>query len=302
MRHQGISKGENGMAIFEGSAVALVTPFTEDGVNVPALKKLLDYQLEGGTDAIVVCGTTGEPATMSEAERDLVIRESIAHVNGRVPVIVGTGSNCTAHAVELSKKAEDMGADALLVVTPYYNKCSQEGLMRHYLAVADSTKLPIIAYNVPGRTGVNMKPETLAKLAKHPNIVAMKEASGDISQVAEMARTCDVDLYSGNDDQIIPLMSLGGKGVISVLANVAPKVAHDIAALYLAGEIKKASELQLVYKPLIDALFMDVNPIPAKVALNLMGFEAGPLRLPLCEMTAEKTAALRSILQQYGLV
>jgi len=290
------------MAIFEGSAVALVTPFTEDGVNVSALKKLLDYQLEGGTDAIVVCGTTGEPATMSETERDLVIRESIAHVNGRVPVIVGTGSNCTAHAVELSKKAEDMGADALLVVTPYYNKCSQEGLMRHYLAVADSTKLPIIAYNVPGRTGVNMKPETLAKLAKHPNIVAMKEASGDISQVAEMARTCDVDLYSGNDDQIIPLMSLGGKGVISVLANVAPKVAHDIAALYLAGEIKKASELQLVYKPLIDALFMDVNPIPAKVALNLMGFEAGPLRLPLCEMTAEKTEALRSILQQYSLV
>ena len=290
------------MAIFEGSAVALVTPFTEDGVNVSALKKLLDYQLEGGTDAIVICGTTGEPATMSEAERDLVIRESIAHVDGKVPVIVGTGSNCTAHAVELSKKAEDMGADALLVVTPYYNKCSQEGLMRHYLAVADSTKLPIIAYNVPGRTGVNMKPETLAKLAKHPNIVAMKEASGDISQVAEMARTCDVDLYSGNDDQIIPLMSLGGKGVISVLANVAPKVAHDIAALYLAGDIKKASELQLVYKPLIDALFMDVNPIPAKVALNLMGFEAGPLRLPLCEMTEEKTAALRSILQQYSLV
>jgi len=290
------------MAIFEGSAVALVTPFTENGVNVTALKKLLDYQLEGGTDGIVVCGTTGEPATMSEAERDLVIKESIAHVNGKVPMIVGTGSNCTAHAIELSKKAQDMGADALLVVTPYYNKCSQEGLLRHYTAIADSVKLPIIAYNVPGRTGVNMKPETLAKLAEHPNIAAMKEASGDISQVAEMARTCKVDLYSGNDDQIVPLMSLGGKGVISVLANVAPKVAHDIAALYLAGDVKKSAEMQLYYKPLIDALFMDVNPIPVKVALNLMGFEAGPLRLPLCEMTAEKTNALRNILAQYELI
>ena len=290
------------MAIFEGSAVALVTPFTETGVNVTALKKLLDYQLEGGTDAIVVCGTTGEPSTMSEEERDLVIRESIAHVDGKVPMIVGTGSNCTAHAVELSKKAQDMGADGLLVVTPYYNKCSQEGLVRHYTTIADSVNLPIIAYNVPGRTGVNMKPETLAKLSKHPNMAAMKEASGDISQVAEMARIGGVDLYSGNDDQIVPLMSLGGKGVISVLANVAPKVAHDIAALYLAGDVKKSAEMQLYYKPLIDALFMDVNPIPVKVALNLMGFEAGPLRLPLCEMSAEKTAALRDMLAQYGLV
>lgn len=292
------------MTVFEGSAVALVTPFTDNGVNVPALKKLLDFQIEGGTDAIVVCGTTGEPSTMTEEERDLAVRESIAHVAKRVPVIVGTGSNNTAHSIALSQKAQAMGADALLLVTPYYNKCSQEGLFRHCLAVADSVDIPIILYNVPGRTGVNMKPQTLARVAKHPNIVGMKEASGDIAQVAEMARLCgeDITMYSGNDDMVIPLMSLGGKGVISVLANVAPRQTHDMCAAFLAGDAKKAGEMQLQLKPLIDALFMDVNPIPVKMAVNMMGMEAGPLRLPLCEMDTENTAKLAETMKAYGLI
>ncbi|MBQ4062354.1 MAG: 4-hydroxy-tetrahydrodipicolinate synthase [Christensenellaceae bacterium] len=290
--------------VFEGSAVALVTPFTEDGINVPALKKLIDYQIEGGTDAIVLCGTTGEPATMTEEERDLVITEGIKHIAKRVPVIVGTGSNNTAHAIELSKKAEAMGADALLVVTPYYNKCSQEGLKRHFLAIADSVNIPIILYNVPSRTGVNVQAATLREVAKHKNIVGMKEASGDISLVAEMSRLAgdEITLYSGNDDQIIPLMSLGGKGVISVLANIAPKAAHDITHAYLDGDVKRASELQLYYSPLISAMFYEVNPIPVKTALNMMGFEAGPLRLPLCEPSAANTEKLRSVLKEYNLI
>ncbi len=292
------------MSVFEGSAVALVTPFTEDGINYDELKRLIDFQIDNGTDAIVINGTTGEPATMTEEERQLVVEVSIKHIAGRVPAIVGTGSNCTAHAVELSKKAAAAGADALLVVTPYYNKCSQEGLKRHFFAIADSVELPIIMYNVPSRTGVNVKPETLGEIAKHKNIAGMKEASGDISQIAEMSRIAggDLTMYSGNDDQIVPLMSLGGKGVISVLANVEPKGAHDIAAAFLAGDVKKAQELQLYYAPLISALFMDVNPIPAKTALNLMGFAAGPLRLPLCEMDAAKTEKLRAVLAQYKLV
>ena len=291
-------------AIFEGSAVALVTPFTENGVNIPELKKLIDFQIENGTDAIVLCGTTGEPATMTEEERDLVITEGIKHIANRVPVIVGTGSNNTAHAIELSKKAEAMGADALLVVTPYYNKCSQEGLKRHFLAIADSVDLPIILYNVPSRTGVNVQAKTLAEVAKHKNIVGMKEASGDISLVAEMSRLAgnDITLYSGNDDQIIPLMSLGGKGVISVLANIAPKAAHDITHAYLDGDVKKANELQLYYNPLVSAMFIEVNPIPVKTALNIMGFEAGPLRLPLCEPSAANYEKLCNILKEYDLI
>ncbi len=290
--------------VFEGSGVALVTPFTETGVNIPALKDLIEFQIEGHTDAIIICGTTGEPATMSDEERDEVVKASIKQIDGRVPAIVGTGSNCTAHAVELSKRAQDMGADALLVVTPYYNKCSQEGLKRHFTAVADSVDIPIIIYNIPGRTGVNMKPETLAYLAKHENIAGMKEASGDLSQVGEMSRLCgdDLTIYSGNDDQIVPLMSLGGKGVISVLANVAPGAAHDICAAFLAGDAEKACELQLKYDPLINALFWDVNPIPVKMALNMMGMNAGPLRLPLCEMDGEKTARLKNVLREYGLI
>lgn len=292
------------MSIFTGAAVALITPFTEDGVNIPELKRLIDFQIDGGIDAIVLCGTTGEPATMTEEEKKTVIVEGINHIKSRVPVIVGTGANCTANAVKMSKFAEEAGADALLLVTPYYNKCSQSGLIAHYTAIMDAVNIPCVLYNVPSRTGVNVKPETLYKLCKHRNCAAMKEASGNISQVAEMARLCNdyIDLYSGNDDQIVPLMSLGGKGVISVFANIAPKAAHDIAALYLEGDVKKACELQLYYKPLIDALFCDVNPIPVKTAANLMGFNAGPLRLPLSEMSEEAAEKLKGVLKTYGLV
>ena len=292
------------MSIFEGSAVALVTPFTQTSVNLSALKRLLDFQLQGGTDAIVVCGTTGEPATMTTEEKHCVIQETISHIAGRIPVIAGAGSNSTAHAIEDARFAERAGADAVLVVTPYYNKCSQAGLIKHYLAIADSISLPIIMYNVPGRTGVNMTAATLGELAKHPNIAAMKEASGNISQVAEMARLggAEIDLYSGNDDQIVPLMSLGGKGVISVLANIAPREIHELCAKYLAGDTRGACEMQLRLNPLANALFMDVNPIPVKTALNLMGFEAGPLRLPLCDMEEQAQAKLAAVLAQYNLI
>ena len=292
------------MSIFEGSAVALVTPFTEDGINFSALKRLLDFQLGNGTDALVICGTTGEPATMTVEEKHSVMKYAIDYVAGRRPVILGTGGNNTSAVIAESKYAESLGADALLIVTPYYNKCSQDGLVKHFFAVADAVELPIIVYNVPGRTGVNVAPATLARLAEHPNIQAIKEASGNISQIAEMARLIKgkMDLYSGNDDQIVPILSLGGKGVISVLANVAPKAAHDICASYLSGDVKTACDLQLHYNPLNAALFSDVNPIPVKTALNLMGFEAGPLRLPLSEMSAQGKDALRSVLQSYDLI
>lgn len=292
------------MSIFEGSAVALVTPFTEDGINFSALKRLLDFQLGNGTDALVICGTTGEPATMTVEEKHSVMKYAIDYVAGRRPVILGTGGNNTSAVIAESKYAQSLGADALLVVTPYYNKCSQDGLVKHFFAVADAVDLPIIVYNVPGRTGVNVAPATLARLAEHPNIQAIKEASGNISQIAEMARLIKgkMDLYSGNDDQIVPILSLGGKGVISVLANVAPKAAHDICASYLSGDVKTACDLQLHYNPLNAALFSDVNPIPVKTALNLMGFEAGPLRLPLSEMSAQGKDALRSVLQSYDLI
>lgn len=292
------------MSIFEGSAVALVTPFTEDGINFSALKRLLDFQLGNGTDALVICGTTGEPATMTVEEKHSVMKYAIDYVAGRRPVILGTGGNNTSAVIAESKYAQSLGADALLIVTPYYNKCSQDGLVKHFFAVADAVDLPIIVYNVPGRTGVNVAPATLARLAEHPNIQAIKEASGNISQIAEMARLIKgkMDLYSGNDDQIVPILSLGGKGVISVLANVAPKAAHDICASYLSGDVKTACDLQLHYNPLNAALFSDVNPIPVKTALNLMGFEAGPLRLPLSEMSAQGKDALRSVLQSYDLI
>jgi 4-hydroxy-tetrahydrodipicolinate synthase len=292
------------MSIFEGSAVALVTPFTEDGINFSALKRLLDFQLGNGTDALVICGTTGEPATMTIEEKHSVMKYAIDYVAGRRPVILGTGGNNTSAVIAESKYAQSLGADALLIVTPYYNKCSQDGLVKHFFAVADAVDLPIIVYNVPGRTGVNVAPATLARLAEHPNIQAIKEASGNISQIAEMARLIKgkMDLYSGNDDQIVPILSLGGKGVISVLANVAPKAAHDICASYLSGDVKTACDLQLHYNPLNAALFSDVNPIPVKTALNLMGFEAGPLRLPLSEMSAQGKDALRSVLQSYDLI
>ena len=292
------------MSIFEGSAVALVTPFTQDGVNYETLKSMLDFQLDNGTDALVICGTTGEPATMTKEEKHSVMKFAIDYVAGRRPVIIGTGGNNTAAVIEESLYAQSIGADALLIVTPYYNKCSQDGLVKHYLAVADAVDLPVIVYNVPGRTGVNVTPASLAKLAEHKNIVAMKEASGNISQIAEMARLTrgKIDLYSGNDDQIVPIMSLGGKGVISVTANIAPKQMHDLCAAYLAGDTKKACDMQLDLNPLNNAMFSDVNPIPVKTALNMMGFEAGPLRLPLSDMSAEGAAALKQVLQNYHLI
>ena len=292
------------MSIFEGSAVALVTPFTQEGINFDALKRLLDFQLDNGTDALVICGTTGEPATMTVEEKHAVMQTAIQHVAGRRPVILGTGGNNTAAVIQESKYAEDLGADALLIVTPYYNKCSQEGLLRHYFAIAEQTALPIILYNVPGRTGVNLLPATAARLAEHPRLAAIKEASGNISQIAETIRLTRgrMDIYSGNDDQTLPILALGGKGVISVSANVIPRVMHDICALYLSGKTDEARDLFLEYNPLNLALFTDVNPIPVKTALNHMGFAAGPLRLPLCEMSPAAEAALTETLRRYALI
>lgn len=292
------------MSIFEGSAVALVTPFTQEGIHFDALKHLLDFQLDNGTDALVICGTTGEPATMTVEEKHAVMQTAIQHVAGRRPVILGTGGNNTAAVIRESKYAEDLGADALLIVTPYYNKCSQEGLLRHYFAIAEQTALPIILYNVPGRTGVNLLPATAARLAEHPRLAAIKEASGNISQIAETIRLTRgrMDIYSGNDDQTLPILALGGKGVISVSANVIPRIMHDICALYLSGKTDEARDLFLEYNPLNLALFTDVNPIPVKTALNHMGFAAGPLRLPLCEMSQAAEAALTETLRRYALI
>lgn len=292
------------MSIFEGSAVALVTPFTQEGIHFDALKRLLDFQLDNGTDALVICGTTGEPATMTVEEKHAVMQTAIQHVAGRRPVILGTGGNNTAAVIRESNYAEDLGADALLIVTPYYNKCSQEGLLRHYFAIAEQTALPIILYNVPGRTGVNLLPATAARLAEHPRLAAIKEASGNISQIAETIRLTRgrMDIYSGNDDQTLPILALGGKGVISVSANVIPRIMHDICALYLSGKTDEARDLFLEYNPLNLALFTDVNPIPVKTALNHMGFAAGPLRLPLCEMSQAAEAALTETLRRYALI
>lgn len=292
------------MSIFKGSAVALVTPFTEDGVNYDALKTLLDFHLENETAGIVACGTTGEPPTMTKEEKRGVIRYCIEYVNGRIPVIAGTGGNNTASVIEESIYAQEAGADALLVVTPYYNRCSQDGLVKHYYAIADAVNIPIIVYNVPSRTGVNVLPATMAKLAEHKNLVAVKEACGNISQIVELARVIEgkMDLYSGNDDQIIPLLSIGGIGVISVLANVAPKETQEMTMAFLEGDTARAAKMQRDLNPLISALFSDVNPIPAKTALNMMGFAAGPLRLPLSDMSESAAAHLRETLAAYGLL
>lgn len=291
--------------IFTGAGVAIVTPFHEDGsVNYECLAKILEDQIENSTDAIVICGTTGESATLTPKEHLDVIKYTVDVVNHRIPVIAGTGSNETAYAVELSNDAEEVGVDALLIVTPYYNKASQRGLVKHYTYIADRVSSPIIIYNVPSRTGVNVLPETYAELSVYKNIVAAKEASGNLSQIAQTIALCgdNLDVYSGNDDQIVPIMSLGGKGVISVLSNICPKIAHDIPSLYLDGKCKESAELQLKYLKLCNAMFMDVNPIPVKVAMNMMGMEVGPLRLPLCEMDDAKTEKLHSILAEYGLV
>ena len=294
------------MAIFTGAGVAIVTPMHEDeSVNYGKLEELIEEQIKAGTDAIIICGTTGESSTLTEEEHLDAIRFAIEKVNHRVPVIAGTGSNCTRTAIRMSREAQSYGADALLLVTPYYNKATQQGLIRHYTRIANAVTIPIILYNVPSRTGCNILPETAVYLAKNvENIVAIKEASGNISQVAKLMSLADgcIDLYSGNDDQVLPILSLGGKGVISVLSNVAPANAHEMVASYLAGDLEKALHLQLEAIELIDALFCEVNPIPVKTALNMMGKEVGPLRGPLCEMEEQNARRLRNALTNYGLM
>lgn len=294
------------MAIFEGAGVALITPFYPNGeVNFDKLRELLEEQIAGGTDAIISCGTTGESSTMSHEEHVEVVRFTCEVVNGRIPVIAGAGSNSTREAVHLSQEAERAGADGLLLVTPYYNKATQNGLIAHYTAIAESVKIPILLYHIPGRTGVTMTPSTIVKLCRDvPNIVGVKEASGNFSAIAEIMNMADgcVDLYSGNDDQIVPLLSLGGKGVISVLSNIAPQKTHEICRTYLDGDVKKSRELQLQAIPLINALFCEVNPIPVKAALNLMGKEVGPMRLPLTEMELKNQERLAEAMKDYGIL
>lgn len=294
------------MAIFEGAGVAIITPFKPNGdVNYEKMAELVEEQIAGGTDAIIVCGTTGESSTMTHEEDNEVIRFVCRQVNHRIPVIAGTGSNCTREAIKKSKDAEAAGADGLLLVTPYYNKATQNGLIQHFTEIADAVTIPILLYHIPGRTGLTMKPETIVKLCKEvPNIVGVKEASGNFSAIAEILHLGggDVDVYSGNDDQIVPLLSLGGKGVISVLSNVAPRQTHDICENYFKGNVKKACEMQLEALPLINALFCEVNPIPVKAAMNLMGKEVGPLRLPLTEMEPENQKRLKKAMEDYGIL
>lgn len=294
------------MPIFKGAGVAIVTPFTQDDkVNFEELGKMIDFQIAGGTDAIIICGTTGESSTLTHEEHDECIKFAVEHTAGRVPVIAGTGSNSTAEAIRLSTHAQNNGADALLLVTPYYNKATQKGLIQHYTAIANSVDLPIILYNVPSRTGVNILPQTAVTLAKNvKNIVAIKEASGNISQVAELAALADgcIDIYSGNDDQVVPLLSLGGVGVISVLSNVMPKLTHDMVMSYLNGDVKLSRQLQLSVMNLNKALFCEVNPIPVKEALNMMGWNAGAVRSPLCEMEPQHRELLRKELAAMKLI
>lgn len=291
--------------IFTGAGVAIVTPMNPDGsINYDMLKEQIDFQIENHTDAIIICGTTGESSTLTDEEHVECIRVAVERTNKRVPVIAGTGSNDTRYAIYLSKEAEALGVDALLSVTPYYNKTSQRGLAAHFTAIADSVNIPMILYNVPSRTGVNISVDTYAELSKHPNIVAAKEASGNLSTVAQIIERCgdSLDVYSGNDDQIVPIMALGGKGVISVLSNVLPKETHMITQYCLDNNIKAAAELQLKYLNLANSLFMDVNPIPVKEAMNLMGLNVGECRLPLCKMEQAKIDALAAALKQSGLI
>ncbi|WP_298483757.1 4-hydroxy-tetrahydrodipicolinate synthase [uncultured Ruminococcus sp.] len=291
--------------IFEGAGVAIITPMLEDGsVDFDGLGKNIDFQIENGTDAIIICGTTGESSTLDDEEHRACIRFAVEHTHNRVPVIAGTGSNDTKYAIALSQEAQELGADGLLVVTPYYNKATQRGLVAHYNAIADSVNIPIILYNIPSRTGVGFEVGTIATLAEHKNIVAVKEASGNIGYTAKLAAKCGdkVDIYSGNDDMIVPIMSLGGKGVISVLSNVLPKETHDMTQYCLNNNFAAATELQLKYLRLINDLFMEVNPIPVKDAMNQMGMPAGPCRMPLCDMTDEHKAAMRETLLAYGLI
>lgn len=290
------------MALFKGSGVAIVTPFNNDGVNFDKLGELIDWQVEQGTDAIIICGTTGESPTMSDEEKKAAFKFTVEKVAGRVPVIAGTGSNDTRHSIELSKYAESVGCDGLLCVTPYYNKTTQKGLIAHYTAIADAVNIPVIVYNVPGRTGINVNADTLKTLSKHKNITAVKEASGNISQVVEIGTFCDDNfaMYSGNDDQVVPLLSVGGLGVISVVANIAPKKMHDMVVQYLDGDVAAAMKLQLDIKALNDALFCEVNPIPVKTAMNLLGYMVGELRLPLIDMSDKNLEYLKKTLVDYG--
>lgn len=294
------------MAIFEGAGVALVTPFKANGdVNYDKLEEILEEQIAGGTDAIVICGTTGEASAMSPEEHLSVIKYGCEVVKGRIPVVAGTGSNCTREAVYMSQKAEEVGADGVLLVTPYYNKATQNGLIAHFTTIAESIKIPALLYHIPGRTGVTMKPETIVSLCKKvPNIVGVKEASGNFSSIATMMNMADgcIDVYSGNDDQIVPLLSMGGKGVISVLSNVAPKQTHDICQKFFDGDVKGSLQMQLDAIPLISALFSEVNPIPVKAAMNMMGKEVGPLRLPLTEMEDAHKEVLKQAMKSYGIL
>lgn len=293
------------MAIFTGAGVALVTPFHADGtINYERFADLIEFQIAGGTDAIVVCGTTGEASTMTHEEHLDAIEFCVKQTAGRIPVIAGTGSNNTKTAIYLSTEAQKRGVDGLLVVSPYYNKATQKGLYEHFKAIADSVEIPVLLYNIQGRTGVNIAPETIIKLWKDvDNIVGVKEASGNISQVAKILQLSDgqIDVYSGNDDQIVPILSLGGKGVISVLSNVAPKQTHDICQLYFDGNVQESAKEQLRAIPLCDALFCEVNPIPVKAALNMMGMQAGPLHLPLTEMEDAHKEVLRQAMTEYGI-
>ena len=293
------------MSIFTGAGVAIVTPMTETGaVNYPKLEELIEYQIANGTDAIIICGTTGESSTLTHEEHLEAIRFTAEKVAGRIPVVAGTGSNCTETAVYLSQEAEKYGVDGVLLVSPYYNKATQKGLIAHFTKIANSIKIPVVLYNIQSRTGVNMTPETIAYLAKNvENIVAVKEASGNISQIAKVAQLCgdSIDIYSGNDDQIVPILSLGGKGVISVLSNVAPKETHDIVAKFLDGDVAGSLELQLRAIPLVEKLFCEVNPIPVKAALNMLGWEVGPLRMPLSEMEEEHEKELKAAMDAFGV-
>ena len=289
--------------VFSGSATALVTPFTDSGVNFDTLGQLIDFQLDGGTEALVICGTTGEASTMTPRERADAIAFAKQRVNGKIPIIAGTGANNTASAIRHSIEAQEAGADALLVVTPYYNKTSQHGLVKYYTDIADAVDLPVIAYNVPSRTSLNIRPETMELIARHPRVVGIKEASADITQIAQLARRCpDLAIYSGCDDHVLAIMAFGGRGVISTVANIAPKQMHDVCAAFLCGDVAKSRELQLALNPLADAMFCDVNPVPVKTALRLMGYDVGALRAPLCDLLPQVQAHMEQVMRNYGLI
>ena len=294
------------MSIFTGAGVAIVTPMKENGeVNFEKLGELLEEQIAGHTDAIIICGTTGESSTLTHEEHLEAIKYTVEKVNKRIPVIAGTGSNCTREAVSKSIAAEKVGADGLLVVTPYYNKATQKGLIQHFTTIANAVSIPVILYHIPGRTGVTMKPETIVTLCREvPNIVGVKEASGDFSAIAEIMHLSggEIDVYSGNDDQIVPLLAMGGKGVISVLSNVAPRQTHEICASFFRGDVETSRRMQLEALPLINALFCEVNPIPVKAAMNLMGKEVGPMRLPLTTMEEQNQERLAKAMREYGIL